>query len=78
MFLPARSVRSLLLLIALLFLCQPAELLAQEATATSENTGVQFDLEALSKTPEVFPADDKQIEGVKAFCAFLQYPYLND
>ena len=65
MFLPARSVRSLLLLIALLFSCQPAELLAQEATATSENTGVQFDLEALSKTPEVFPADDKQIEGVK-------------
>ena len=66
MFSLARSSRSLLPLIGLLFSWQHAELLAQDATATSENSGVQFDLEALSKTPEVFPADDKQIEGVKS------------
>jgi dienelactone hydrolase len=29
--------------------------------------GVRFDLEKLSKTPEVFAADDLQVEGVKSF-----------
>ena len=66
MFLFARSSRSLLPLIALLFSCQHAALLAQDAIATSENTGVKFDLESLSETPAVFPADDKQTEGVKS------------
>jgi dienelactone hydrolase len=35
--------------------------------ASSKASGVSFDLKELSKTPEVFPADDLQVEGVKAF-----------
>ena len=66
MFSPARCSRSLLLLVALLFAGQHSALLAQDAAATSENSGVQFDLEALSKTPDVFPADDMPVEGVNS------------
>ncbi len=32
-----------------------------------ESTGVHFDLEALSKPPAVFPADELKVEGVKSF-----------
>lgn len=37
------------------------------AEADAAKTGVHFDLEALSKQPAVFPADDISAEGVKAF-----------
>ncbi|MCX7385678.1 MAG: acetylxylan esterase [Planctomycetales bacterium] len=67
MHLLTRSSRSLLPLIGLLFAGQHATLVAQEKVATSEHSGVQFDLDALAKTPEVFSADDKQIQGVRAF-----------
>lgn len=41
---------------------------AQEAAAVDkEITGVQFDLNSLAKPPEVFPADDLTVEGVKTF-----------
>ena len=42
-------------------------LMAQEPAAASEPSGVQFGLEALSATPEMFPAETMQVEGVKAF-----------
>ncbi len=35
--------------------------------ASSKASGVSFDLKQLSQIPEVFPADDLQVEGVKAF-----------
>ena len=38
-----------------------------DAAKTAVKTGVRFDLEALSKPPAVFPADDISAEGVKAF-----------
>lgn len=34
---------------------------------SSDSGGVSFNLKQLSQTPEVFPADDLQVEGVKAF-----------
>ena len=37
---------------------------ADEAVSSA---GARFDLEALSKTPEVFDAPELQAEGVKAF-----------
>ena len=66
MSLPACCSRSLLPLVAFLFAGNDAPLLAQNAAATSESSGVQFDLEVLSKTPDVFPADDRPVEGVKS------------
>lgn len=33
----------------------------------SDSGGVSFDLKKLSQTPELFPSDDLQVEGVKAF-----------
>src|SRR4051812_31083738 len=35
--------------------------------APARNSGVSFDLKQLSQTPEVFPAEGLQVEGVKAF-----------
>ena len=40
--------------------------LAQDS-ATKPSPKVRFDLEALSKTPEVFPATEAQADGVKSF-----------
>ena len=41
---------------------------AVEQTAPAEaDSGVQFDLEALSKAPEVFPTEIAAAEGVKSF-----------
>jgi dienelactone hydrolase len=48
-------------LASLLCLVGQAVLMAQDAPL------VRFDLEALAKLPEIFPADDLQVEGVKAF-----------
>ena len=48
MFSPARCSRSLLPLMALFFSWLHTELLAQDAAATSETSGVRFDLEVLS------------------------------
>ena len=38
-----------------------------DAAKTAVKSGVRFDLEALSKPPSVFPADDISAEGVKSF-----------
>jgi dienelactone hydrolase len=51
-------------LVVLCLMWQPA-FSADEATPKS--SGVSFDLKQLSSPPEVFPADDLQVEGVKAF-----------
>ena len=67
MFLPARCPRNLLTLIALLSAIQHSALVAQDSAGTSEKSGVQFDLASLSSPPEVFPADNMQVEGVKSF-----------
>lgn len=40
---------------------------AQEQTSARLDRGIQFDLEKLSQVPEVFPADDFNVEGVKSF-----------
>ncbi|MEJ7595182.1 MAG: hypothetical protein WKF77_26965 [Planctomycetaceae bacterium] len=66
MFLLARCSRSLLPLIALLSAIPHSALVAQDAAASSEKSGVQFDLASLSSAPEVFPVDNLQVEGVKA------------
>jgi cephalosporin-C deacetylase-like acetyl esterase len=64
--LPRNSIVSLTLF-AILYVWHHATLEAQEPVVTGDHSGVQFDLETLSETPEVFPADDMQVEGVKAF-----------
>jgi len=38
-----------------------------EAEEGGNSSGVHFDLEALSHVPELFPAEDMQVDGVKAF-----------
>jgi dienelactone hydrolase len=62
---------------SLKFLCLPLViLLAQQSPAlygddavgkAKQNAGIKFDLEALSKTPEVFAVEDMQVDGVKTF-----------
>lgn len=61
------SARIVSTLIGMLFLSHHSESLAQDAVAATEKSGVQFDLDALSKAPDVFPAEDLQVEGVKSF-----------
>jgi dienelactone hydrolase len=54
------------LIIWLLSSCLPG-LDAQEARARSEGSGVQFGPDVLSRTPDVFPTEVSQVEGVKSF-----------
>ena len=60
---------SLVVLILLLSLSATSatRLVAQESSATAELIGVPFDLDALAVVPEIFPAEDMQVDGVKAF-----------
>jgi len=64
----ARFSRKLLPLLAVLCATFEPALFADDAVGKSGDTGgVQFDLDALSKPPEVFAADDMQVEGVRTF-----------
>lgn len=54
---------------AILLIQQSASLLYGEdkVSSSTQDAGIKFDLDALSKPPEVFEADDMQVEGVKTF-----------
>ncbi len=66
MFSPQGCARIVSTLIVLLCSLPHAELLAQDTVVATEKSGVPFDLEALSIAPEVFPAEDIKVEGVKS------------
>ena len=62
----AQFIKKLLPLLAVLCTVYCCVSFADDATGKPRETGgFQFDLEALSKPPEVFMADDMQVEGVK-------------
>lgn len=42
-------------------------LVSRSQISAAEGPPIRFDLETLSKAPQVFPADDLQVDGVKAF-----------
>ncbi|MDA1232756.1 MAG: hypothetical protein O2856_18465, partial [Planctomycetota bacterium] len=63
---PTRFFKSLLLIVFLNAGIY-SDLWARQNDASDAKTGVQFDLDALSKTPEVFPAENIQVDGVKTF-----------
>ncbi len=68
MLLPARRTGILLPLVFILCAGRWSPICAQEAAATdSEISGVQFDLNALTQLPEVFPADNMPVDGVTTF-----------
>lgn len=62
---------SLLILSGILAVLSAGWLVAQDSVSADEtfnkSSVVHFDLEALSGAPEVFPAEDMQVEGVRAF-----------
>ena len=63
-----RFMKKLLPVLAVLCATQWSALSADDAVGKPSATGgVQFDLDALSTAPEVFAADDMQVEGVKTF-----------
>lgn len=51
----------------ILLACVCARPTMAEDNGPAKPSGVRFDLEKLSQVPEVFPADDLQVDGVKAF-----------
>ena len=67
MFSPASRARIVSMLIVLLFSSHHSEVFAQDTVVANEKSGVPFDLKTLSIVPEVFPAEDLQVEGVKSF-----------
>lgn len=68
MLIQARSAGMFCLLVIIHSLGTQSIALAQrQVTADERIAGVEFDLNSLSKPPEVFPADNLQNEGVKSF-----------
>ena len=55
------------LYVILLFQQSPTLYGDDNVSDVTQHSGSTFDLDALSKPPEVFPADDLQVEGVKTF-----------
>jgi len=63
-----RFMKNLLPLLVVLCATHGAALFADDTVGKpSETGGIQFDLDALSTAPEVFAAEDMQVEGVKTF-----------